>query len=173
MTVAQDGQFQARIGRITSGKTTAWTIPGEGLASLSEERHVIAGALRRRSTQADGSTGLGVSTLMALPAGAVSVMAGRWLSFNEIGPEGRIPVDLAAMTGDFLAGLVVPLMLALALVLVFSVRTWLRAGLFLAGFALVYLGEQDLARLMPEAYAMIYPPEMLADLHATPAFLPL
>lgn len=161
--------FAERMNRIESGKTTAWTVPGEGLASVRDERSFLKKSgmkVAKRSTQSKRNP---MIYLAAIASGAASVILARWLDFTFLDDA----VAFAAEKGLDVASIVTQVPTSLALAIVLSLVAMMLLGLRksaiqvqTAGFMGAFLFEADLVALAPEVYAMFYPPAWVADMMA-------
>ncbi len=170
MSWAQQDQFAKRINRISSGKTTHWTVPGGGLASRKQEGRIASGT--RLGTRKPSGVLKDMAMMpLALVVGALAVVLGRWLRFAFLGAEGPLEVDLAEFLDPVLADLAVPLVLALGVGLILGLNTLKRAAALTAGFVAVLYYEHELVRVAPDLYAAFYPPAWISDMLSRPSIL--
>lgn len=168
MSMAQQDQFGARLKRINAGKTTAWTVPGEGLATRGQEVRMASGTkLTARRAKKGGLFALFMAPLSA----ALAVVAGHWVAHTYLGPEGLVPQDYLELAGPFLSAHAVALVLSGLFILIFDLTTKLRLVLHLAVFATLLLNEHELVRLAPEIYSALYPADWVAEMSARPSQL--
>lgn len=170
--------FAERMDKINSGKTTSWTVPGQGLASVRDEQSFLrkcrantpakAGSKpARRSTQKRRNP---LRCIVALVAGAVSVIAARWLDYTYVGQLADLVngygVDLALLTEKVPMALAIAAILSLVAMFCLGLRG--KAGLVLqaTGFLGALLFEPDLVALAPEFYAYLYPPDWISSMMA-------
>lgn len=170
MPSAQRDQFSKRINRINSGKTTHWTVPGGGLASHKQEGRIASGT-RLSTRKPSGVLKDLVMMPLAVVAGAVAVISGRWLSYAFLGADNPLEVDLVELLGPMLADLAVPLVLALFIGLILGLTTVKRAAALIAGFVVLLFYEYELVRVAPEIYAAFYPPAWVSDMLSRPSVL--
>ena len=162
--------FAERLDKINSGKTTAWTVPGQGLADTQDERRFLAKAgmkKRVRSTQAKrGGLLLYASALLS---GAVSVIVARWLDFTFLDDAMAFAAQKGVDLADLLTGVPTSLALAITLSLVSMLILGLRKSAIhvqTAGFIGAFLFEADLVALAPDVYAKFYPEAWIVDMMA-------
>lgn len=157
--------FAQRMNRITSGNTTAWTVPGGGLASVRDERSFLrkAGLNRRIGSKAKRRNPLGY--LVALSIGIGSVIAARWLEYTFTQPFAELAVVNATLA---LILQQVPVAFLLAAVcgavVLFGCGLRGRACLLVqaTGFIGAMVFEPDLVALAPDFYAYLYPQDWIA-----------
>jgi len=168
---ASSTTFSQRMKKINAGKTTAWTVPGEGLAGLRDERRFLAKAgktapVRKKSTQSRTSI---VKYVLALLAGAISVIAARWLDFTFLDTALAFAteqgIDAANIIGDISTSLVLAITLGFLTMLILGLR---KTAVYVQvmGFLGAFLFEADLVALAPDVYAIFYPPAWVADMLA-------
>ena len=162
--------FAQRMKKINAGNTTSWTVPGEGLAEIRDERSFLSKAnvkMRAKSTQK--KTGL-LRYAVALLAGAVSVIVGRWLDFTFLDTAlafaAEKGVDAASVMADIPTSLVLAVVISGIAMLVLGLRKSV-IPVQVAGFMGAFLFEADLVALAPEVYAKFYPPAWEADMLAS------
>ena len=161
--------------KINAGKTTSWTVPGQGLADLRDERSFLKKSpvkMKKKSTQKKRNPLMYVA---ALAVGAVSVIAARWIDFTYLDTAMAFAanngLDAAALVGN------VPTALALAVIISIIAMFMLGLGskktvpLQATGFIGAILFEPDLVALAPEVYAQFYPPSWIADMMASATLL--
>lgn len=175
--------FSERMDKINSGKTTSWTVPGEGLASVRDEQSFLrkcrANAPKKTSAKpAKRSTQKRRNPLryvVALVAGAVSVIAARWLDYTFGGQLAEFVngygLDLALVTGKVPMALAIAAILSLVAMLCLGLRG--KAGLALqaTGFLGALVFEPDLVALAPDIYAYLYPPDWISSMMAQASLL--
>lgn len=167
--------FAQRMDKINAGKTTAWTVPGEGLASVRDERSFLSKAgikQRVRSTHARRNP---LVYLMAMLAGAVSVIAARWIDFTyldtALGFASEKGLDVYAYVADVPTSMVIAAVLSTILLMVLGIRNKAGMGLMGTGFVGAMVFEADLVRLAPDFYARFYPQSWIADMMAQATLL--
>jgi len=162
--------FAERLDKINSGNTTSWTVPGEGLAEVRDERRFLSKAnvkMRNKSTQK--KTGVFLYAL-ALVSGAASVIAARWLDFTFMDDALTFAASKGLDAGSLIAG--VPTSLVLAVVISFLAMLILRLRkttihVQTAGFIGAFLFEAELVALAPMFYSRIYPETWVTDMLAS------
>ena len=166
--------FAQRMDQINSGQTTSWTVPGQGLATTSDERSFLRKAsikVAKKSTQKKRNP---LTYVAALAVGAVSVIAARWIDFTyqdtAVAFAAEKGVDAAALIGN------VPTALALAVIIsivamLLGPRSKQTVPLQMAGFIGAVLFEGELVALAPDVYAHFYPQSWIADMMATASLL--
>lgn len=162
--------FEERLKRIESGYTTCWTVPGEGLAEIQDERRFLSRSAVRMRAKSTQKRRFSPWFLLALPAGAISVIIGRWLVFAFQGDILR----MAAQRGIDLSTAFISLPIALFLSALICMAASFAIGqsrarimLLLAGFFATLKFEPDLVALAPDIYATFYPSHWVADMAAT------
>ncbi len=162
--------FADRMKTINSGKTTSWTVPGEGLAELRDERSFLSKAnvkMRQKSTQKKAGILL---YLLALVVGAVSVIAARWLDFTFLDTATAFAAekgfDAASVMADIPTSLVLAVIISGFAMLILGLRKSVMP-VQVAGFMGAFLFEADLVALAPQVYAWFYPPTWVADMMAS------
>lgn len=162
--------FSERLNLIQSGKTTCWTVPGEGLADVRDERSFLRKSKVKRATRSTQKRTNPLVWLVAAVSGAVSVIVARWVDFTFLDTAlafaSEKGVDAASMIGDIPTSLVLALLLSGMAMLILGLR---KSALHLqtAGFIGAFLFEADLVALAPELYAKFYPPSWVADMMAS------
>jgi hypothetical protein len=159
----------------SSGKTTSWTVPGQGLASASDERSFLRKSGHKMAARSTHKRISPFMFLLALVAGAVSVIAARWINFTYLDTAlayaAAKGVDGASIIGS------VPTAISLAVVISIVAMFVLRLGckqtvpLQIVGFLGALLFEGDLVVLAPEVYARFYPQSWIADMMASASLL--
>jgi hypothetical protein len=167
--------FAQRMETIKSGKTTSWTVPGQGLASASDERSFLRKSGHKMAARSTYKSINPFMFLLALVSGAVSVIAARWIDFTYLDTAlayaAAKGVDGASIIGS------VPTAISLAVVISIVAMFVLRLGskqtvpLQIAGFLGALLFEGDLVVLAPEVYARFYPQSWIADMMASASLL--
>ncbi len=161
--------FAERLDKINSGNTTSWTVPGEGLADVRDERRFLSRAgikMRQKSTQQKAGLMLYV---VALVSGAASVISARWLDFtfldDALAFASAKGLDLASMLAGVPTSLVLAVVLSLMAMMIFGLR---KSAIHVqtAGFMGAFLFEADLVALAPEVYAKFYPESWVIDMVA-------
>jgi len=157
--------FAQRMDKINSGKTTSWTVPGQGLATTSDERSFLGKSkvkTLKRSTQK--KTGPMMLVLLAV-FGFISVFLGRWLDFMftdgaiamaadaGFDPTEYIPRDLTAPAYALLLGMIVTQINGLKGM---AVKT------MTAGFAVALFAEGQFVQMAPDLFQMVYSPAQIA-----------
>ncbi len=162
--------FAERMDRINSGKTTSWTVPGEGLAEYRDQRSFLSKSkvkMAVKSNQARKRNPL--IWVLAPVSGALSVIVARWLDFtffdDLVAMASDAGVDMAAMLSNVPTALVLAVVLSLISMLVLGLR---KSAIHVqtAGFFGAFIFEADLVALAPDVYAMFYPPSWVADMMA-------
>lgn len=167
--------FSDRMKRINSGKTTSWTVPGQGMATLRDERKFLKNApvkMRQKSTSKRRNPLLYVAAVIA---GAGSVIAARWIDYTYFDTA----MAFAAQKGVNIAGALssVPVALSLAVVIslfamfVLGARSRRTVPLQLIGFVGAVMFESELVKLAPELYARFYPESWILDMMANATLL--
>jgi len=167
--------FEQRMNKINSGKTTCCTVPGQGLAEVSDERKFLSKSAiktRTRSTQAKRSP---LRYIVALMMGAGSVIAARWIDFTYFDTAMAFAAEKGLDAAAVLSGLPVALALAVLIsvlaMFVFGLGSKKTVPLQVAGFVGTALFEADLVALAPTVYANFYPPSWVADMVASATLL--
>lgn len=167
--------FAERLDKINSGETTSWTVPGQGLATLKDERSFLRKApikMRNISTTRKRNP---LTYLVAMAAGALSVMTARWLDFHYFDTAMAFAAEKGVNAAEILAG--IPTTLSLAVIISFLATLVFKLGskktvpLQAAGFLTAVLFEADLVMLAPQVYARFYPPSWVADMMANATLL--
>lgn len=167
--------FADRMNKINSGNTTSWTVPGQGLATVSDERSFLKKApvkMLAKSTQKKRGP---MMYLVALAVGAVSVIAARWIDFTYLDTAMAFASEKGVDAASLLSG--VPTALSLAVVIsimamfVLGLRSKQTVPLQMAGFMGAMMFEADLVKLAPEVYARFYPQSWITDMVASASLL--
>lgn len=167
--------FAERMSKIESGKTTSWTVPGQGLADLKDERSFYKKAgikVARKSTQVRRNP---LKYLLALLAGALSVIAARWIDFTYLETLLAFTADKGLDAASVISG--IPTSLALAVVIslfamfVLGLRSKQTVPLQATGFLGALMFEGDLVALAPDLYARFYPQSWITDMMASATLL--
>ncbi|MBU2993175.1 hypothetical protein Q4555_01750 [Octadecabacter sp. 1_MG-2023] len=167
--------FAERMSKINSGNTTSWTVPGQGLATTSDERSFLKKTpvkMMKKSTQKKRNPLIYVA---ALVAGAGSVIAARWIDFTYFDKA----MAFAAEKGVDAASVLSSLPIALSLAVLISLVTMFVLGLTskrtvplqMAGFVGAVMFEADLVKLAPEVYARFYPDAWVTEMMASATLL--
>lgn len=167
--------FAQRMDKINSGKTTSWTVPGQGLATVRDERSFLSKSplkMRKKSTQKRRSP---VKYIAALVVGAGSVIAARWIDFTffdtAMAFAAEKGVDAAAVLSGLPTALTLAVIISLLAMFVLGLRSKQTVPLQMAGFLGAMLFEADLVALAPAVYANFYPPSWVADMVASASLL--
>jgi len=167
--------FAERMNKINSGKTTSWTVPGQGLATVRDERSFLNKSGRkmaRKSTQKRRSP---LKFLLALGAGAVSVIAARWIDFTYLDTAlafaAEKGVNAAAIVGSVPTSLSLAILISIMAMFVLGLRSKQTVPLQAAGFMGAFMFEADLVALAPDVYARFYPQSWIADMMASATLL--
>jgi len=159
--------FAERLDKINSGNTTSWTVPGQGLADVRDERRFLAKAdvkMRAKSTQKKASITL---YGLALLSGAVSVIAARWLDFTFLDDALAFAADKGVDAASLIVDIPTSLVLAAVISLISMVILRLRKTTLhvqTAGFMGAFLFEAELVALAPQVYGRFYPDAWVADM---------
>ena len=167
--------FAERMSLINSGKTTSWTVPGEGLATTRDERSFLKKTghkVAARSTQKRRNP---LIFVVALAAGAASVIAARWIDFTYLDTAVAFAaekgVDTAAILGNVPTALSLAVLISVIAVFVLGLRSKQTVPLQMAGFLGALFFEGDLVALAPQVYAKFYPPSWIADMVASASLI--
>ena len=167
--------FAQRMDKINSGKTTCWTVPGQGLAELSDERSFLKKSpikMLKKSTQKRRNPLMYVAALIV---GAVSVIAARWIDFTYFDTAMAFAAEKGVDAAAVLSGLPIALTLAVIISLfamfVLGLGSKKTVPLQMAGFLGAMMFEADLVALAPTVYAKFYPPSWIADMVASASLL--
>lgn len=172
--------FAQRMKTINAGQTTSWTVPGQGLATLSDERSFLKKSsvkTGKKSTAKKASQKKRgpLMYIAALAVGAVSVIAARWIDFTYLDAALAFAADKGLDAASMIVG--VPTSLGLAVVIslvamfVLGLRSKQTVPLQAAGFGAAVLFEADLVALAPTVYAQFYPQSWIADMMASATLL--
>ena len=173
MAVSQT-TFAERMKKINSGQTTSWTVPGEGLAEVQDERRFLSKAgvkVREKSTRRKGGR---LVYVLALLAGALSVIAARWLDFTFLDTALAFAAERGLDAAAFVAGVPTALILAVVISLFALLLMGLRKSALpfqAAGFAGAFVFEAELVALAPHIYAKFYPEPWVADMMSSATLL--
>ena len=171
--------FAERMTKINKGQTSAWTVPGAGLAEVRDERSFLAKSSKRtgakvvrRSRQRRRNP---LKYLMALAVGAGSVIAARWIDFTYLDTAMALAtangVDAAAIIGNVPTALSLAVVISLIAMFVLGLRSKQTVPLQAAGFGAAVIFEADLVAFAPEVYARFYPQSWIADMMANATLL--
>lgn len=162
--------FSQRMSKIESGQTTSWTVPGQGLAEVRDERRFLAKAnLKMLEKSTRKKVGL-ILYVCALVLGAVSVVAARWIDFrfldSLVAYAALREIDLVPFLSTVPTAFVLALVLALLTLVALGFHKSL-VPLHAAGFLGATLYEAELVALAPALYAQLYPSTWVADMIAS------
>lgn len=167
--------FQQRLARVNSGRTTCWTVPGQGLASRSDERRFLSRSavkMRRKSTQTSRGP---LIYLVALIIGASSVIAARWIDFTYLDTALAFAaaqgVDTASLLGNVPTALSLAVLISVMAMLVLGLRSRRTVALQGAGFLGAFVFEADLVAFAPAVYARFYPSSWINEMVASASLL--
>ena len=167
--------FAERMSKINSGNTTAWTVPGQGLATLSDERSFLKKTpvkMTKKSTQKKRNP---LIYLAALIAGAGSVIAARWIDFTYFDKAMAFAaekgVDAASVIGSVPTSLSLAVLISVVAMFVLGLGSKQTVPLQAAGFMGALMFEGDLVALAPEVYARFYPQSWITDMMASASLL--
>ena len=167
--------FAQRMDKINSGKTTSWTVPGQGLATLKDENSFLRKSsvkTVKKSTQKKRNPLMYVA---ALAVGAVSVIAARWIDFTYLDTAMAFAaekgVDAAALIGNVPTALSLAVVISIVAMFMLGLRSKQTVPLQMAGFLGAVLFEGELVALAPEVYARFYPQSWIADMMASASLL--
>ena len=167
--------FAQRMDKINSGKTTCWTVPGHGLATVKDERSFLSKSpvkMLKKSTQSKRNPLMYVA---ALVVGAGSVIAARWIDFTYLDRVMAFAAEKGLNVAAVLSGLPTALTLAVIISLVamfvLGLRSKQTVPLQMAGFGGALMFEADLVALAPAVYANFYPQSWVADMVASASLL--
>jgi len=160
--------FTDRLKKINSGKTTSWTVPGEGLATRRDEASFLRKAnvkMAKRSTQNRRGP---FRYLLAILVGGISVIVGRWLDFTFLdtfmGFASDRGVDAASVLDALPTSLALAVLISIVAMFILGLRSKQTVPLQAAGFVGAFLFEADLVALAPDVYARFYNPAWVADM---------
>lgn len=167
--------FAQRMDKIHSGKTTSWTVPGQGLASVKDERSFLSKSgvkMRQKSTAKKRGP---LMYIIALIVGAASVIAARWIDFTYLDKAlafaAEKGVDAASIIGSVPTSLSLAVIISLVAMFVLGLRSKQTVPLQAAGFMGALMFEGDLVALAPDVYARFYPQSWIADMMASATLL--
>ncbi len=167
--------FAQRMETIKSGKTTSWTVPGQGLASASDERSFLRKSGHKMAARSTHKRINPFMFLLALVAGAVSVIAARWIAFTYLDAAlafaAEKSVDGASIIGSVRTAS--RLAVVISIVAMFALRLGSKqtVPLQIVAFLGALLFEGDLVALAPEIYARFYPQSWIVDMMASATLL--
>ncbi|MDC0115920.1 hypothetical protein OAH97_00380 [Octadecabacter sp.] len=157
--------------KIDSGKTTSWTVPGQGLATVRDERSFLNKSgrkLARKSTQVRRNP---LRFLMAMGVGAVSVIAARWIDFTYLDTAlafaAEKGVNTASIVGSVPTALSLAILISIMAMFVLGLRSRQTVPLQATGFLGAFLFEADLVAIAPDLYALFYPESWIANMVAS------
>lgn len=171
--------FAQRMAKINNGQTTSWTVPGQGLADLRDERSFLSKMSKktgtkmvRKSTQKKRNP---LMYIVALAVGAVSVIAARWINFTYLDSALAFAadkgVDAASLIANVPTALSLAVLISIVAMFVLGLRSKQTVPLQAAGFGAALMFEADLVALAPEVYARFYPQSWVADMMANASLL--
>lgn len=167
--------FAERMDRINSGNTTSWTVPGHGLATVQDERSFLRKApvkMNKKSTQKRRNP---LMFLVALAAGAASVIAARWIDFTyldtALGFAAENGLDAASVVGNLPTALGLAVIISIITMFMLGLRSKQTVPLQATGFLGAMLFEPDLVALAPDVYARFYPQSWITDMLASATLL--
>jgi hypothetical protein len=167
--------FAQRMETIKSGKTTSWTVPGQGLASASDERSFLRKSGHKMAARSTHKRINPFMFLLALVAGAVSVIAARWIDFTYLDTAlayaAAKGVDGASIIGSVPTAISLAVVISIVAMFVLRLASKQTVPLQIAGFLGALLFEGDLVALAPEVYARFYPQSWIADMMASASLL--
>ncbi|KPP86951.1 MAG: hypothetical protein HLUCCA08_17610 [Rhodobacteraceae bacterium HLUCCA08] len=170
MTMAsQHDSFHSRLDRINRGKTSAWTIPGEGIAKPGQEHRIAALNVQRRAVARKSP--LGRAPLIMLPLalilGVAAVLLGEWLTLTYLTADGPLGLDPVEMFGpEFGRYAAAALVAALACIGLHlgGARFWAHLAGF--GFAVLYMPE--IVQFAPDPFAEVFPRGWMSAMLSAP-----
>jgi len=167
--------FAQRMDKINSGKTTSWTVPGQGLATTRDERSFLKKSsvkMVKKSTQKKRNP---LMFVLALAVGAVSVIAARWIDFTYLDTAMAFAadkgVDAASIIGSVPTALSLAVVISIVAMFMLGLRSKQTVPLQMAGFMGAFIFEGELVALAPEVYARFYPQSWIADMMASATLL--
>lgn len=167
--------FAERMNKINSGKTTAWTVPGQGLATLRDERSFLKKSSVKMANRSTHKKRNPLMYLVALIVGAISVIAARWIDFTYLDTALAFAsakgVDAAALIGDVPTALSLAVLISVVAMFMLGLRSKQTVPLQMAGFVGALLFESELVALAPEIYARFYPQSWISDMVASATLL--
>lgn len=167
--------FAERMDKIQSGKTTSWTVPGQGLATSRDERKFLSKAgvkTRNKSTQRKRNP---LVYLLAMVVGAISVIAARWIDFTYLDTAlafaAEKGVDAAAIIGTVPTSLTLAVLISIIAMFILGLGSKKTVPLQATGFVGAVMFEAELVALAPDVYARFYPQSWIADMVASATLL--
>lgn len=170
MTMAsQHDSFHSRLDRIQRGKTSAWTVPGEGIAKPGQEHRIAALNVQRRVVKKKNP--LGRKPLIMLPLafilGVAIVLFGDWVTMTWLtadGPVGLDPIEMfGPEAGRLTAAGVMSALTCMGLRLG-GARFWVHA----AGFAFAVVYTAEIVQFAPDLFAPHFPGWWMSDMLSAP-----
>lgn len=163
------------MNKIQSGKTTSWTVPGQGLATVRDERSFYKKSPRKMAKKSTQKKRNPLMFVLALAVGAVSVIAARWIDFTYLDTAlafaAEKGVDAGSLIGNVPTALSLAVILSVIAMFMLGLRSKQTVPLQAAGFIGAFVFEGDLVALAPEVYARFYPPSWIADMMASASLL--
>ncbi|MFT5651753.1 MAG: hypothetical protein ACI9TZ_003250 [Yoonia sp.] len=167
--------FAHRMKTIKSGNTTSWTVPGQGLASVSDERSFLRKSGHKMAARSTQKRINPFMFLLALVAGAVSVIAARWIDFTYLDTAlafaAEKGVDGASIIGSVPTASSIAVVISIVAMFVLRLGSKQTVPFQIAGFLGALLFEGDLVALAPEIYARFYPQSWIVDMMASASLL--
>jgi hypothetical protein len=167
--------FAHRMKTIKSGNTTSWTVPGQGLASVSDERSFLRKSGHKMAARSTHKRINPFMFLLALVAGAVSVIAARWIDFTYLDTAlafaAEKGVDGASIIGSVPTASSIAVVISIVAMFVLRLGSKKTVPFQIAGFLGALLFEGDLVALAPEIYARFYPQSWIVDMMASASLL--
>lgn len=167
--------FAERLSTINAGKSTSWTVPGGGLASVRDERSFLSKARRKLVKRSTHTRRNPVLYILAAVTGAGIVIASRWLDYTYLdslaGFASSYGVDIAVITQTVPASMMFVVLLSLVAMLVLRLRSKATLGLQAAGILAAMILEPELVAMAPEVYANFYPPDWINSMVAKASLL--
>ncbi len=171
--------FAQRMSKINEGQTTAWTVPGAGLADLRDERSFLSKKSQKAGTKvAVKSTQRRRNPLKYLAAilvGATSVIAGRWIDFTyldtALGFAAEKGMDAALMIANVPTALTLAVLISVIGMFVLGLRSKQTVPLQAAGFGGAFVFEAELVAMAPTLYARFYPQSWITEMVANATLL--
>lgn len=170
MTMAtQHDAFQERLDRIVRGKTSNWTVPGEGIAKPGQEHKIAALNVHRKVVKKKNP--LGPKPLIMLPLalilGIVVVLAGDWVTLTWLTADGPLGFDPVEAFGPEIGSLTAAA--AMSAVLAFGLQLkGLRFWVHIAGFAFAALYTAEIVQFAPALFEAYFPGAWMADMLSAP-----
>ena len=167
--------FAERMSKIQSGKTTSWTVPGSGLATLRDERSFLKKSPVKMAKKSTHKRRNPLMFVVALGVGAISVIAARWIDFTYLDTAMAFAsekgVDAASIIGNVPTSLALAVVISMVAMFVLGLRSKATVPLQMAGFVGAVLFEADLVAFAPDVYARFYPQSWIADMMANATLL--